>query len=43
MASWIFVNISSGDGLVPPGTKPLPEPMLTQDYVVTWRHYIDYK
>ena len=29
MASWIWVNIGSGNGLLPDGTKPLPEPMLT--------------
>ena len=28
---WIWVNIGSGNGLLPDGTKPLPEPMLT-DY-----------
>ena len=27
------VNIGSGNGLVPPGNKPLPEPVLTQIYV----------
>ena len=27
---WL-VNIGSGNGLVPEGTKPLPEPLLTQD------------
>ena len=32
------VNIGSGNGLVPSGSKPLPEPMLTQIYVVKWRH-----
>ena len=25
----IWINIGSGNGLVPDGTKPLPEPMLT--------------
>ena len=25
----IWVNIGSGNGLLPDGTKPLPEPMLT--------------
>ena len=25
-----IVNIGSGNGLVPSGNKPLPEPMLTQ-------------
>ena len=29
MATDIWVNIDSGDGLLPNGTKPLPEPMLT--------------
>ena len=33
------VNIGSGNGLVPSGTKPLPEPMLTQIYVAIWCHY----
>ena len=27
---WWSVNIGSGNGLVPSGSKPLPEPMLTQ-------------
>ena len=25
----IWINIGSGNGLLPDGTKPLPEPMLT--------------
>ena len=25
----IYVNINSGNGLLPDSTKPLPEPMLT--------------
>ena len=29
MAAGIWVNIGSGNGLLPDGTKPLPEPMLT--------------
>ena len=29
MATEIWVNIVSGNGLLPDGTKPLPEPMLT--------------
>ena len=29
MATEIWVNIGSGNGLSPDGTKPLPEPMLT--------------
>ena len=29
MATEIWVNIGSGNGLLPAGTKPLPEPMLT--------------
>ena len=28
MATEIWVNIGSGNGLVPDGTKSLPEPML---------------
>ena len=28
---WLWVNIGSGNGLVPPGNKPLPEPMLNPD------------
>ena len=31
--SALLVKTGSGNGLVPPGTKPLPEPMLTQIYV----------
>ena len=30
---WRYVNIGSGNGLVPSGNKPLPEPMLTQTFV----------
>ena len=37
------VNIGSGNGLVPSGNKPLPEPMFSQIYVqiyvAKWRHY----
>ena len=29
MATEIWVNTGSGNGLLPDGTKPLPEPMLT--------------
>ena len=29
MARAIWVNIGSGNGLMPDGTKPLPEPVLT--------------
>ena len=35
---WWSVNIGSGNGLVPSGNKPLPEPMLTQISVTIWRH-----
>ena len=31
MATVILDNIGSGNGLLPDGTKPLPEPMLTYD------------
>ena len=33
---WWSINIGSGNGLVPSGNKPLPEPMLTQISVVIW-------
>ena len=29
MVTWIWVSIGSGNGLLPDGTKPLPEPLLT--------------
>ena len=32
------VSIGSGNGLVPDGTKPLPEPVLAQIYVAIWHH-----
>ena len=35
---WWSVNIGSGNGLVPSGNKPLPEPMLTQISVAISRH-----
>ena len=35
---WWLINIGSGKGLVPSGSKPLPEPMLTGISVVIWRH-----
>ena len=35
---WYWVNIGSGNGLVPSGNKPLPEPILTQIYVTMWHH-----
>ena len=35
---WWWVNIGSGNGLVPSGNKPLPEPMLTQFSVAIWRY-----
>ena len=31
MALDILVNAGSGNGLLPDGTKPLPDPMLTFD------------
>ena len=33
------VNIDSGNGLVSSGTKPLPEPMLTQIYIAISCHW----
>ena len=38
MASWILVNIGSGNGLVPDSIKPLPEPMLTYFQIEPWVH-----
>ena len=35
---WRSVNDGSGDGLLPSGDKPVPEPMLSQLYVAIWRH-----
>ena len=37
------VNIGSGNGLVPSGNKPLPEPILTQIFVAIWRHLVKTK
>ena len=34
----LLVNIGSGNGLVPSGNKPLPEPVLTKISDVIWRH-----
>ena len=31
-------NENSGNGLVPSGNKPLPEPMLTKIYAAIWHH-----
>ena len=36
MATEILVSIGSGNGLVPSGTNPLPEPMLTPIKAVLW-------
>ena len=35
-ACWWDVDIGSGNGLVPSGNKPLPEPILTQISVAIW-------
>ena len=32
MVTYVWVNIGSGNGLVPDSTKPLPEPVLTDHY-----------
>ena len=43
MATQIWINIGSGNGLLPDGTKPLPEPMLTSHWcrsvTVTWEQF----
>ena len=31
-------RVRGNNGLVTPGIKPLPEPVLTQIYVTKWRH-----
>ena len=36
---WWEFNIGSGNGLVPSGNKPLPDPILTQIPVAIGRHY----
>ena len=36
--NWWSVNIGSDNGLMPSGTKPLSEPMLTQVYEAKWCH-----
>ena len=35
---WSLANIGPGNGLVPSGNKPSPEPMLTYTPVAIWRH-----
>ena len=35
---WWVVSIGSGNGLLPLGNKPLPEPMMTQICVTIWYH-----
>ena len=37
-SDWWIVSIGSGKDLVPLGTKPLPEPVLTQICIVIWHH-----
>ena len=38
MSFWWAVSIGSGNGLVPPGNKPLPQPMWIQIFVAIWHH-----
>ena len=38
MFQGLFFNTGSGNGLVSPGNKPLPELMLTHVYFAIWRH-----
>ena len=38
MVTKIIVNIGSGYGLLPDGTKPLPDPMLTSGKVLWYSH-----
>ena len=34
----LYDNIGSGNGLMPLGIKPLPEPLFTQIYAAIYRH-----
>ena len=36
---WWLINIGSGNGLMPSGNKPLPEPMLSLMSATIWRHW----
>ena len=36
MAAEIYVNIGSGNGLLPDGTQLLPEPMLINNHDMLW-------
>ena len=38
MATQIWINFGSGNGLLPDGTKPLPEPLLTYHQVFCGIH-----
>ena len=37
-----FVNIGSGNGLVPSGKNPLPEPILAKTVLAILRHNVTY-
>ena len=39
MVPKVWVNFSSGNGLVPDGTKPLPEPLFTYYQWVLWQSH----
>ena len=43
MSAWQHVNIVLGDGLLPDGTMPLPEPVMTHNQwnfvALTWGEY----
>ena len=40
LSEWWLVNIGSGNGLVPSGNKPLPEPMLTKYNDAIWHQKV---
>ena len=40
MVTYILVNIGSGNDLLPPNTKTLPDPMLT-DLLKAWSDYTE--
>ena len=42
---WLYVNIGSGNGLVPSGNKQLSEPMSTWNefYIALWCHQATFR
>ena len=38
LGKWFVANTGSGNGLLPDGTKPLPEPLLSSYKSPSWEH-----